>query len=1112
VSPALPTEYTEVELPLLRQLAGMEWSLLEGSKTDPAATERESFRETILSGRLRVALRRINLDENGNEWLDEGRVAQAEAALLRPMALKLIEANQEVTGLLLTGTTVDGLEDRDAGRGQAIQYIDWGNPTRNDFLAVNQFRVDEPGGQTHKFIVPDVVLFVNGIPLVVIECKSPYVTDPAAQAIGQLQRYANQRAHVHNDEGNERLFHANQLVIATHYDKAMVGTFTSSSDHFAEWKETEPVPREQVAAEMGKPIASLSSQEILAAGVLRPAHLLDIVRNFTLFMPLGGRVVKIACRYQQFRAVQRSIDRLTSGATRAEDGEFDRRGGIVWHTQGSGKSLTMVFLIRKMRTLRSVRRFKVVVVTDRTDLQRQLSDTAALTGESADVGRSVAKVKEMLARPGPGLVFAMIQKYRETSSEFAGEKDAAADTSAEKEAFGLLNESDAIVVLVDEAHRSHTSGLHANLLQALPNCARIGFTGTPIVMGAKKRTHEIFGEFIDTYTLRESQADGATVPILYEGRTTRGAVTEGRDLDEVFEDMFTERTEAELEAIKKRWATKGNVLEAPNMIDAKARDMLRHYVDSVMPNGFKAQVVATSRLAAVRYRDAFIRAREKLVADVEALDPELTTPEAIDQAEERPAKTVRLMRAFPHLALIKALDFVPMISGRHNDDPDWLQWSERQKQKAHVDEFKRPLLEASDGEPGGADHVAFLIVKSMLLTGFDAPVEQVIYLDRSIKEAELLQAIARVNRIAAGKNVGFVVDYYGVGEHLEDALAAYSSEDLEGLLQSIADEMPKLTDRRQRVRNLFIERGVESFENEDDVDSCVALLEDEPLCAAFEVSLKQFLTSLDVVMPRPEALPHQRDGKFFGMVQLRARRRYRDTDEFDVSLYGDKVRSLIDEHVLALGVEQKIPPVSITAPDFRSKVSGLRSDRAKASEMEHAVRYHIRKHFNEDPAHYTKLSEKLDQILAALKEQWDQLALALSDLVDDVLKGRQVDASGLDPQTETPFYGLLGEELEAQATAARGEGATPAALSTAQAAVLREATVTLVAHVRRELAVVGFWQNAYAQDLLRKWVVQHLDEQQLDGHDLFELDRLSELADRVVDLARANHSKLVSAT
>ena len=302
--------------------------------------------------------------------------------------------------------------------------------------------------------------------------------------------------------------------------------------------------------------------------------------------------------------MQRSIERLTTGKTRLEDGEFDRRGGIVWHTQGSGKSLTMVFLIRKMRTLPELRRFKVVAVTDRTDLQRQLSETAALTGETVDVGKSVAKVKELLARPGPGLVFAMIQKYREVDADLAGEKRAAPRAvQSEKEPFGLLNESDAIVVLVDEAHRSHASTLHANLLSALPNCARIGFTGTPIIMGEKKRTHEIFGEFIDTYTIRESEADGATVPILYEGRTTRGAVTEGRDLDEVFEDMFAERTAEELDAIKKRWATKGNVLEAPKMIEAKARDMLRHYVDGVMPNGFKAQVVATSRLAAVRYRD-----------------------------------------------------------------------------------------------------------------------------------------------------------------------------------------------------------------------------------------------------------------------------------------------------------------------------------------------------------------------------------------------------------------------------------------------------------------------------------------------------------------------------
>jgi type I restriction enzyme R subunit len=248
------------------------------------------------------------------------------------------------------------------------------------------------------------------------------------------------------------------------------------------------------------------------------------------------------------------------------------------------------------------------------------------------------------------------------------------------------------------------------------------------------------------------------------------------------------------------------------------------------------------------------------------------------------------------------------------------------------------------------------------------------------------------------------------------------------------------------------------------------------------------------------------------MVQVRARRRYREGDAFDVSLYGEKVRSLIDDHVLALGVDQKIPPVSITAPDFRSKVSGLRTDRAKASEMEHAIRYHIRKHFDEDPAHYAKLSVKLDKILEDLKERWDQLALALSDLVDDTLKGRQVDSTGLDPQTEAPFYGLLGQELEAETTEELVVQDSPArGLSTEQAAVLRTATITLVAHLRNEIGVVGFWQNMYAQDVLRKWVVQHFDGQQVDGHDLFKLDRLSEVADRVVELAKANHAKLVGA-
>lgn len=280
--------------------------------------------------------------------------------------------------------------------------------------------------------------------------------------------------------------------------------------------------------------------------------------------------------------MNRAIARLKNGQTRSQHGEQDQRGGIIWHTQGSGKSLTMVFLVRKMRADVQLRRFKVIVVTDRKDLQSQLSVTATLTGEVVEVANSTASVKALARRKGPGLIFATIQKYRDADT--AGEAPLTAndlpkveDLKVEQpratyktgEKFEVLNEDDSILVLVDEAHRTQAGDLHANLLAGLPNCARIGFTGTPIIMGEKKRTHEIFGEFIDRYTIKEAEADGATVPVLYEGRTANGAIKDGASLDELFEDLFRQHTPEELEAIKQKYATKGHIFDAPALIADK---------------------------------------------------------------------------------------------------------------------------------------------------------------------------------------------------------------------------------------------------------------------------------------------------------------------------------------------------------------------------------------------------------------------------------------------------------------------------------------------------------------------------------------------------------------
>ena len=799
-------EFDLVEWPGVEQLRALGWEHIQGTLWDPATTERESWREVILAGRLRAALERINLNDAGDPWLDEARVSQAVSALQKAGTggLKLIEANQRATELLLAGTTVPGVEGWYQGRDRTVKFIDWDNPERNNFLVVNQFRVDEPGGQAKRFIAPDLVLFVNGIPLVVMECKAPGPEDAMAEAINQLRRYANQRHEVEADEGNESLFWPNQFVVGTTFDEARVGTFTSGPEHFLEWKDAAPIVKEQVAEELGKPVDQLSGQELLIAGMLRPLHLLDIVRHFVLFMPVGQRTVKAVCRYQQFRGVHRAIDRLRSGKTRAEDGEVDQRGGVIWHTQGSGKSLTMVFLIRKMRSDLDLRRFKVVAVTDRTDLQRQLRDTAELSGETVEVARKASQLKPLLSRPGPGLVMAMIQKYRDNVADEPGLAD---DDSADL-ALGILNEDEAILVLVDEAHRSHASALHANLMAALPNAARVGFTGTPIMMGARKKTHEIFGPFLDTYTLTESEADGSTVPILYEGRTTEGAVKGASTLDGLFFRWFARLSDDDRDALQRKYARVADVLEAPEMIAAKAADMLEHYVSTVMPQRFKGMMVASSRLAVVRYREAFLAARDRLVAELENLDPVLAAMDG-DEIDDLPRRDQFLVRALPVLGLIRVSDFVPVMSGEHNDPGDWATWTDPDNQRNHVAGFKKPL-----GTDEGEDPIAIVIVKSMLLTGFDAPVAQVMYLDRLIQQAELLQAVARVNRTADGKDYGLVIDYYGVVNHLTAALAVYTTdgkldEFAAGSLRSITEEVGRLSDRHARIRQFFASRGIE---------------------------------------------------------------------------------------------------------------------------------------------------------------------------------------------------------------------------------------------------------------------------------------------------------------
>ncbi|MBL8798674.1 MAG: type I restriction endonuclease subunit R [Planctomycetia bacterium] len=1062
-------EYTLVESPLVQTLETLGWATLDGDPEVPEFTERSTFREVILAKRLAAALRRINLDNSGQEWLDDTRIQSAINSLLRLPGSRLTEFNEQTSRLLLEGVSVDGL---DGERGRTVRFIDFDYPERNEFLVVRQFRVDG-----REIIIPDVVLFVNGIPLAVIECKSPSINDPMAAGIEQLLRYTNQRDWIDDEEGAEALFATNQLLISTCGDRAEVGTIGAAPEHFAEWKDVAPLTPEQVKGELGV-VGELSGQQTLAAGLLRPVHLLDVVRHFILFKRDGSKTVKLLARYPQFRAVHKVVERLRIGQTREQDGDHDTRGGIVWHTQGSGKSFTMTFLVRSLRSLPDLRRFKVVVVTDRTDLQEQLSASAVLSGEEPRKATSATKLQEILSETGPDLVFAMIQKYR-------GPEEV--EDEPEAEPFPVANESTEILVLVDEAHRSHASTLHANLRRAMPNCAMVGFTGTPILDEDKKKTEEIFGPFLDTYTLKQSEADGATLPIRYEGWEAKGVIVDGHSIDGLFDEYFKDRTPEDRKAIQGKYANRFKLLEAQQLIATKAAHMLRHYIDNVLPRGLKAQVVAVSRKAAVRYRDALASELSELIQKLEKLPPNLLGLSPEVQAELTPEEQF-LARAHVHLDTLRRIEIAAVISGEQNDSAGWKEWSDPAKTEQRVGEkgwFKMPLVADDLDKQHG---LAILCVKSMLLTGFDAPVEQALYLDRPMRGAELLQAIARVNRIYPGKGCGLVVDYCGVAKNLSEALAVYSQTDREGVMRRLLDDLPTLEDRHRDVMGVFRDQGLDIYKQRAE---CVDLLADIKTRAEFTVKLRLFLEALDMLLPRPEGLPFTRDARQLGLINMQASNRYRD-GQLNVRGAGPRVEALIDQYVRAKGIDPKVPPISILDVNFPKVVQGAGSSRAKASEMEHAARYHISVHMAEDPAHYKRLSERLEEILKEFHDDWDALAGSLWQFTEDLRKVENREVPGLDTLREAPFYRVLAEEIGAEIPAERQQA-------------IKTACRELTGELKKHLCRVDFWRNKPAQDQLRGWVVNYLDSK-----DLAPFEKLQAIADRVLQLARALHTRLAA--
>lgn len=909
----------EPALALLRDVLGYT------ATTGAALThERESAADPWLVGRLEKSLMRVN------PGLGEASARQAIVALRQAAGPDLLETNERMHTLLSRWVTV---EEAASSPGQppmrrSVRFFDFEDATNNEFLVTDEFVLKGPQRE-RRF---DLVIHVNGLPLVVSECKDP--ADPRALEKAAADLLAYQRP----ETGAPRLFETVHFCIALSRHQARFGAVATELKHFAPWKSMRPFKKDELRRILGR---DPTVQDELLACLCHPMQLLDFLRGFAAFERRGGRLVKKLARYQQWEAVKDAADRVSD----EKRGPLRLRGGVIWHTQGSGKSLTMLWLALRLRRARSLENPTLIIVTDRTDLDRQIATTFRNCGfENPVAATSVRHLAQMLKGPSGQTILTTIQKFEEDL------------TREGKRKIGVpMHKGGNVIVLIDEAHRTEYGVFNARLRDALPEACFIAFTGTPI-----PKTLAKFGSYIHRYTMPTSVEDGATVPILYESRLPDLAVW-GKRLDPIFDAELAHLTDEQREQVKKKEVTMRRIAEAVDRIEMIAFDIAKHYRENFMADGFKGQVAAVSQKAAARYYEALERLMPGQVALLIS-DP----PKGEDAL----------------WALKRTFGNEPAIIEQFLNDPP--------------------------------DKLALMVVADKYLTGFDAPVERVLYLDKPLQEHNLLQAIARVNRPCPelDKEWGLVVDYWGVAGFLDKALEGLH-EDIdpgEILVERLGNEaFARLRATHRDVVGCFPKNIARK-----DIEPWLEAIEPADRRAIFLARYRDYYRSLEQLLPDPRALDFLTDLAWYRRVRKEAENAFRESD-LSIPDCSERIRKLIDRHVKGEDIIPLLKPVDILGENFSTEIEKLRSPRAKAMRMEHAIRHTITVKLHEDPVLFESLSQRLERIITERKaSRLDDVAefRLLGELAREMRERDQEAGKQGVKADELPFFHAIQKALQ----------------------------------------------------------------------------------------------------
>ncbi len=1034
-------EYIYSELPAIELFQKMGYQYYNGAQVE----ERNDITEVVLKDRLIRAIQRIN------PWINDNNLNKAFNQLTTVNGASLMEINQKIWELIRGANyslkqVISGEEAF-----HPVHFIDYLNPDNNDFLVVNQIKYYGK----YQNSIPDLMAYINGLPIGVIECKSPTAQNAWDKAFSDLDYY---------QKNSEKLFHYNQICAGIWQVSGKYGAIQSPQKFYSVFK----THKDDDLSFLG---AKPSEQDKLIYSIFNKEQVLDLIRHFIIFESDEGRTVKKLPRYQQLRATNKTLARLQAG-----------EGGVVWHTQGSGKSLTMAYVTRKLQASEfGFDNPTVMVMTDRKDLDRQITTTFQNIGfKNVNQASSVAHLDKLLRNDYGGIITTTLQKFQETDKEATTQTDQTEleergnlmiekqikDKTLTKITKELqngkwveierieieleeLSKKENLYILVDEAHRSHYGFLASFMRTVLPNAKFVAFTGTPISKEDKSTLGEFYGgDYIDTYTIKESVADGATVELLYDEGIAKLDVKK-EELDAEFEEKFGHLSEDKKDKLKNEALRKYQL--STERIEAIGKHMVDHFKSKIFPDGHKAMIVCSGRAFAIKYQQTLFKLKEEGYHKFESkVVVSIGSPKADVIAKD----------------YYEALDW----NKNHSNDKKQIWVVPPEEIKAATEDFKLPFGDENEMEKSGKkkyDNTALMIVSDMLLTGYDVPIASCLYLDKPLKEHNLLQAIARVNRTGKGKNAGYIIDYNGITAYLIQALEIFSGDIRpDDILKNLNEEFPKLEVNHTKLLSFFKPMKIDrQYQREVFIDAAVRYIEPIDRRDEFKVLLKQFNKSINIVLPNTRAMKYRDDFKLFNEIKLRAINAYPDDDELKVSKDESKMLQLmINEHLKAEGVENLLAePISIIDKEkFKEEIMNA-SPATKELKMRNNLKHTIKVGMDKSPDFYKPLAQRLDELLKHRKEERiTQLELlkALGDIQDEIIaEQKEGEEKGFTKAYERAVYSSMKILFDVEA---------------------EDATNTLFDLIKGELNIVGWEAKGQVQKDIENKIMRFLKSTKME--------------------------------